>query len=63
MFGNRSCQAGPLATSESQRAERQFSGNAVFFRHQMRNVTAAEVFAHRNSGQAGANDERVHVFN
>jgi len=52
-----------LATSESQRAERQFSGNAVFFRHQMRNVTAAEVFAHRNSGQAGANDERVHVFN
>ena len=58
--GNRSCHAGPLATRESHRSERQRS--AIRCRSSTRCDTShgAQVLAHRQAGLAAADDQHLH---
>ena len=61
--GNRSCQAGPLATSESHRSERQRSAMRLRSRTRCGTPHVAQMLAHRHAGLAGADDERIDLFN
>ncbi len=57
--GNRSCQAGPLATRESHRSDAPAFGDPVPLEHEVRDAGAAQVLAHGQAGLAAADHQRL----